>query len=235
MHTFQPHVGRAHRFTPRPQRVARRSTLALLTAISGCILAFLPACVQEGPPERQAPSTSIPAQPDNLHVNRVVFTVAQVLEDRDRNGYYDTIPATAYLFDTHYAYSIRVPGTFLFALTEPTSGKTIARWEVPWQDASKAQTMTWTGTIFPFQLDIREARRPSSPTSGPNSSVPASTATNTPAPSPPPSTDPSSNWQAGDRLPATEVLLGCTFVPQDPSDKPVECGSRLTVLIGKTR
>lgn len=177
-------------------------------------LVSLAGCVSDGPPQRPAPASSVPAQPDGLTVNRVVFTVAQVLEDRDRNGYYDTIPATVYLFDTKYPYSIAVPGTFEFVLTEPASGRAIASWSVTWETASKAQANTWTGTIFPFQLDLREAKH------GESLNVPKGTD--------------STPTFVGDRLPTSEVLIGCTFVPKGEA-KGIECGSRLTVLIGKTR
>jgi len=114
-------------------------------------------CVTEGPPAKLPPATSIPAQPPGLNVNRVVITVAQVLEDRDRNGYYDTIPVTVYLFDSpRYAYSIQVPGTFEFAVTDAENGKPLAKWTIPWETASKTQALVWTGTCFPFQLDLRE-------------------------------------------------------------------------------
>lgn len=114
-------------------------------------------CVTEGPPPRVPPATSIPPQPDGLIVNRVVITVAQVLEDRDRNGYYDTIPITVYLFDTpRYAYSIQQPGVFDFSVTDADSGQPLVKWSIPWEVASKAQVLVWAGTCFPFQLDLRE-------------------------------------------------------------------------------
>ncbi|MGE3110070.1 MAG: hypothetical protein AB7G11_14315 [Phycisphaerales bacterium] len=199
---------------PSPLRhtpAVRARWLLLATA-----LVSLSGCVTEGPPQKPAPSASIPPQPDGLHVNRVVFTVAQVLEDRDRNGYYDTIPATVYLFDTNYAYSIRSEGDFIFRLIEPASGTVLAAWTIPWSDAAHLQALTWTGTIFPFQLDLRDARKPSTAAASAPDATPAS---------PPP---------IGDRLPTTEVLIACTFQPADHA-KPVECGSRLTVVIGKTR
>lgn len=138
-------------------RKAWRARRGLLGVACACIGLAVTGCVTEGPPAKLPPATAIPSQPDGLKVNRVVITVAQVLEDRDRNGYYDTIPVTVYLFDTpRYAYSIQAPGVFEFLVTDPESGKLLAKWSIPWETASKLQTLVWTGTCFPFQLDLRE-------------------------------------------------------------------------------
>jgi len=170
-----------------PRQLAASLLLTASAALGGC--------VTEGPPIKPLPSSTIPPQPAEVAVNKVVFTVAQVLEDRDRNGYYDTISATVYLFDTRYPYSIHADGIFTFFLTDPETGKQFAKWSIPSAEAAKSQSVTWTGTIYPFQLDLREV--------------------------------------GSDRIAISEALIACTF--SEPGLKPVECGSRLTILVGKTR
>ena len=109
---------------PAPTRGARRAVRAA-TVLS--ILSLLGACVSEGPPPRRSPR-EVREQPAGLVVDRVVPAIDKLADDTDRNGYYDTFRVAVFLFASGYAQSIQGDGTLECRLTDPESGKEMAKW-----------------------------------------------------------------------------------------------------------
>src|SRR5262245_30533374 len=101
----------------------RLTSLAGMVAVS-CTLA---GCVTEGPPLPPAPRPP-PPQAADAKPDHIVSSAPQVPEDTDRNGFYDQISVTIYLFDDRYRTPIDVPGSFTFTLTDE-KGKALATWK----------------------------------------------------------------------------------------------------------
>jgi hypothetical protein len=80
-----------------------------------------------GPPARRPPR-GVPEQPEGLVVDRVVPAIDKLANDTDRNGYYDTFRVAIFLFASGYSQSIEGDGTLECRLTEPETGKELARW-----------------------------------------------------------------------------------------------------------
>lgn len=84
-------------------------------------------CVTDGRPERPAVRPLQP-QPAGLIVDRVVPAIDKLADDTDRNGYYDTFRVAVFLFAAGYAQSIQAEGSLECRLTDPATGKEIAKW-----------------------------------------------------------------------------------------------------------
>src|SRR5262249_43506691 len=96
--------GRVH----RPMTWMRcRALSAVLSGVS--VLAA--GCVAEGPAQKQAPRP-VQTQPEGLTVERIVPTMDRVVDDTDRNGYYDTLRIAVFLFSgsPRYKQSIHAEG-----------------------------------------------------------------------------------------------------------------------------
>lgn len=83
-------------------------------------------CVTEGPAPRDPP-TPIPAQPEGLRPTLMSFSVGRYDHDEDGNGYLDSFDATVYLFTESYPYSLSIPGSLSFTLSDKR-GQVLARW-----------------------------------------------------------------------------------------------------------
>ena len=112
-------------------------------------------CVTEGPPPRRAPR-EVPEQPAGLVVDRVVPASDKLANDTDRNGYYDTFRVAIFLFASGYSQSIQGEGTMECRLTEPETGKELARWALSPQEMREAWGMSGVMPGYSLLLNMND-------------------------------------------------------------------------------
>lgn len=134
--------------TSRPRVAGRLLTLGLLgLALTGC--AAQPADDKRG----RAAQTRI-EQPAGLVPERVVLGT-EPPEDRDRNGYVDTLRVVVYVFGdpNRFPLPMVVDGTFQFRLRSE-QGKSLGVWAFAPREVSKAVFLTQPGPAYGFELDL---------------------------------------------------------------------------------
>lgn len=134
-------------------KVAGRLVAKFRIAAGVIAAAVVGGCVADGPQPPPAPRP-VPAQPSGVRVDRLLTAASQVPEDTDRNGYYDQINVTVYLFDNAYPDApIQVPGTFAFRLTD-AKGKKIAEWAMDEAKTQEARRRFMVGPGYLFTLNL---------------------------------------------------------------------------------
>lgn len=106
-------------------------------------------CVTEGPPPRRPPR-EMPAQPEGLVIDRVVPAIDKLADDTDRNGYYDTFRVAVFMFAAGYSQSIQGEGVLDCVLTNPETGKELARWS--FSPAAMRQAWGLSGVMPGYNL-----------------------------------------------------------------------------------
>ncbi len=117
-----------------------------------CLL-VLGACASTG--GRGGSSTvQIPSQPSDLVVERVLVA-NEPLEDRDLNGFVDTIRVVVYVFgDTNrYPLPVTVDATFQFRLVDER-GASLGVWAFAPRESSRAVFPTQPGPAYGFELNL---------------------------------------------------------------------------------
>lgn len=113
-------------------------------------VAVLCGCVSAEPPVRSIDDR----QPAWVAPTRVLLAI-QLPEDRDGNGYLDTIGTSVYLFDERYPLAVAVPGSFVFTLTT-REGALIGAWEMSEAETAAAVRRLRPGPGYQFLLDVRK-------------------------------------------------------------------------------
>lgn len=95
-----------------------------------------------------------PAQPSDIQPERVLVA-NEPLEDRDLNGFVDTIRVVVYVFgDTNrYALPITVDATFQFRLTGE-KGESLGVWAFAPRESSRALFPTQPGPAYGFEISL---------------------------------------------------------------------------------
>lgn len=88
----------------------------------------------------------MPQQPAGLVVDRVVPAIDKLADDTDRNGYYDTFRVAVFLFASGYSQSMQGVGTLECRLTDPETGKEMAKWTF---DAEAMQSAWGLSGVMP--------------------------------------------------------------------------------------
>lgn len=83
----------------------------------------------------------------------MILSVGQFPDDTDRNGYYDTILVTVYLFSSAHALPVELPGGFSFRLTGPDD-KPLADWSFNQQQTAAARRGFLPGPGYLFRLSL---------------------------------------------------------------------------------
>jgi len=109
-------------------------------------------CVTEGPPPREKPR-DLPAQPEGLKPDRVVFSVGNFATDSDNNGYADTFEVSVYLFAEGYQFALATPGSLSFTLSDK-AGAPIARWTFDSDRTAKMLKQLPPGWGYALQLSL---------------------------------------------------------------------------------
>lgn len=96
-------------------------------------------------------------QPDWVRPTSIVLNVEQP-EDRNSDGYDDTIFVTVYVFDADFrAQSIRVEGGYLFALVD-ADGMVAMDWDVPPEVVRDGYRIDAPGPMLRLRLTIPQDR-----------------------------------------------------------------------------
>jgi hypothetical protein len=108
----------------RPSHLSPSFTarLRLLGAASSLML-LLTGCVADDPQKPKVGPAPTNPEPSTM------FMAAQALRDTNANGYLDTCLITVYIFQSGYARSVHMPGTFDFKLMGK-AGAVIREWKL---------------------------------------------------------------------------------------------------------
>jgi hypothetical protein len=112
-------------------------------------------CVTEGPPERR-PIRVMKEQPEGLVVDRVVPAIDKLADDTDRNGYYDTFRVAVFLFASGYAQSIQGEGSLECVISDPATGKELAKWTLGPAEMEAAWGMSGVMPGYNFLLNLND-------------------------------------------------------------------------------
>lgn len=111
-------------------------------------------CAGNNVPADRSSASALPAQPAGIVPERVLVA-NEPLEDRDLNGYVDTIRAVVYVFgDTNrYPLPITVEATFQFRLTGE-GGDSLGVWAFAPRESSRAAFLTQPGPAYGFEINL---------------------------------------------------------------------------------
>ncbi len=111
-------------------------------------------CAGNNVPSDRSSASTLPTQPAGIVPERVLVA-NEPLEDRDLNGYVDTIRAVVYVFgDTNqYPLPITVEATFQFRLTGER-GDSLGVWAFAPRESSRAAFLTQPGPAYGFEINL---------------------------------------------------------------------------------
>ncbi|MGP1345989.1 MAG: hypothetical protein ACTS3F_04875 [Phycisphaerales bacterium] len=135
--------------------VLRAGRVAAAAVAGVGLAALLGGCVADGPQPPDRPTPRRISVPEGVRPAIVQLNASPTAIDTNSNGYADTIMLTAYLFPAAPAPPVPMAGegTFVFTL-EDDSRTTLARWEIPPEEARAALRRFAPGPGYQFELDI---------------------------------------------------------------------------------
>lgn len=137
--------------TTRSFRPAARRRLLHLAACVACACT-LAGCVSDEKSQQKLPEQPKWARPTHLVIN------AEQPEDRNSDGYDDTIFVTVYVFDMDLrGQSIKVDCSYIFQLVD-RDGKAGMEWEVPREVVNSAYRSEQPGPMVRLKLAIPQER-----------------------------------------------------------------------------
>jgi hypothetical protein len=137
----------------KPVSLPHSLTIRSLALLSFAVLP-LAGCGGNNVRSDRSSSNTFPAQPADIVPERVLVA-NEPLEDRDLNGYVDTIRAVVYVFgDTNrYPLPITVEATFQFRLTGER-GDSLGVWAFAPRESSRAAFPTQPGPAYGFEINL---------------------------------------------------------------------------------
>ncbi len=134
---------------PRPS--ARPPLLRFAACVAACA-SVLAGCVSDEKSQQKLPEQPKWARPTHLVIN------AEQPEDRNSDGYDDTIFVTVYVFDMDLrGQSIKVDCSYVFQLVD-RDGKAGMEWEVPREVVNSAYRSEQPGPMVRLKLAIPQER-----------------------------------------------------------------------------